>query len=1319
MMRRGCSAVVISLTALSLSVVYATDYTWNGGASGEWTQAANWQPNTGYPNAADDTAAFTPSAATAVTIGSAVTVQGITVGGTSALTITGAAITLGSGGITNTSTQAVGVSNNLVIATAKTPLAVTGNGTLSSSNPAGPLHLGGVVSGSGGLYKTGAGELHLYGANTFTGNFEAEGNNMRPDGTPVSSSNKGYNKAASSEVFIYDGSALGAGSATFDKGASSSNVKGCRLTLMAPMTVANALILSGDNADGNGSMKLATAGTYRFKGDVSTPVRLKVGCVDNVEVHYEGQVSCKNWHSHDKIGSTGVYSIYYEGKLSVSVLTGGNTASRIYLMSSGNSFNQNQTLLINCMAENAYPASFSGIWRWDSDNTKVDIGGYDQTINKYTVGSYREKGTKHGFLSGEDKPAKVRFVGTEMSDLTFGGCFYGAAGIEWDPQVAERTLTLTNKTAQTTVGEIEVKSGRMKLSNGATFTKLSSFKLADGACFEVASGSGAGFLAYSGEIGSEAALNLANGVNLSFGTLKVGTDVIPEGTELTSATHPALISGAGKITVTGARAKAYWKGASGGRWNDAANWSIGQVPDMNYDVVLTNSSVLVDAAIAPVHAITVGDGLTAATITVTNDNSTLTANYFTIMNKGVVTCAGPFTNETQMSRVHIVCTNLEIFAGGKIDVTQKGWSGGIWTPEHTAVSAYGFGPGGGGLTAGGWSGYSGAWHGGRGSSYWALSKTAKVIYGDAAHPVTAGSGGEMPISWGGEISRLRGWSGGGVVRIEAAKDVTVNGSILANGGGAGVSNNGSSRDTAAAGGSVWITCRTISGAGSVSAEGGSMGDPRMPVTYWRKVVENETDLRFGFPGGGGRIAIDYDPVAQAAANVDGLFISAAAGEHCSTFSSLATRDNWEDAAESGTLHFTDTALVKRLFGKGLSGRVVGLTGLSFDGDLDFTRGFFQPMEEGFTLTVAGDLTVTSKTARLEVGGVCLTNLSSRPTIWGGRQMNLLTVGGDFTVANGGSFAIRAAETNASMRWGAEVRVTGAMTVGLNGYVYASSDGVNLGAPRFLPGSLTVAQGGTLSADKRGGLGLHLDSARQKFGFPDGLHGYYGYGPGGGYKPNAAGHGGKGGRSSAVGSATYGNDNNVYDDEWFPIWPGSGGGSLPHDSANYGAGGTGGGIIHVTTPGAIVVNGTVSADGGMDAFYHTTDWMSNFGAGSGGTVFLFGETFTGGANAKITAKGGDGLQRKNGNNVSATGGGGRIAIWTGYGIHESGTFHTHKRTECPFEFSGSFSAAAGERLVPTTGTQTHTAEELAFSIGGAGTVRFGEYVRIPGARIIIR
>ncbi len=1311
MMRRGFCAVVISLTALS--VVYATDYTWNGGASGEWTTPANWLPDTGYPNDAGDTAAFSPSAATTVTVGSAVEVQGITVSGTSALTITGAAITLGSGGITNTSTQTVGVSNNLVIATAKTPLAVTGSGTLSSSNLAGPLHLGGVVSGSGGLYKTGAGELHLYGANTFTGDFEALGTGTTKAGAALTMSSAG-----SGETFIYNGSALGVTHAYFDKGKTQDNSLGARLNVIGPVTIDVPMQVTGDRSN-NYSMHLS-GGDITFNGDIDSKGRARIRVKSAIKVHFKGKLTHTNYLDlHYAVAGGEIY--IYKPIYGSTYFADGKVGGKLHLLGTGgdgvNWFHDAGILV--CEDEDVIPPKLN-YFQFNSDSCTIDLNGYNQKFTYVNTAkvlfSYPAK-----ISSPEDHPAKMRFVGTSVPSFGMIARFDGTSGMEWDPQSASTVYTQSN-TVSATTGELDIKSGTYRLANGATFTKLSSFKLADGASFEVASGSGAGFLAYSGEIGSGAAFNLESGVNLSFGTLKVGSDTLPEGTEITAAStaYPGLVTGAGKITVTGARAVASWVGAAGGLWSDPANWSIGQVPDMNYDVVLANASVLVDGAIAPVHAITVGDGTKAATITVTNDNTTLTANYFTIMDKGVVTCAGPFTNEMYMSRVHIVCTNLEILAGGKIDVSQKGWSGAVWTnipgkTTYDAVSRFGYGPGAGGCGSS-YYGCSGAWHGGRGSSYWLLSKKDKVIYGDAAHPVTPGSGGDLPIGYGGTASGgvRRGWSGGGVVRIEATKDVVVNGSILANGKGS--EDSGSSRDTASSGGSIWITCKALSGSGTISAEGGSGGDPRMPVSYWRNV--DTVDLKYGFPGGGGRIAIDYDPESQAAADVDGIFISAAAGEHHTGYTSLATRDNWEDAAESGTLHFSDTALVKRLFGKGISGRVVGLTGLSFDGDLDFTRGFFQPMEEGFTLTVAGNLTVTSKTARLEVGGVCLTNLSSRPTIWGGRQMNLLTVGGDFTVANGGSFAIRAAETNASMRWGAEVRVAGAMTVGSNGYVYASSDGVNFGAPRFLPGSLTVARGGTLSADKRGGLGRHVDASRRGLGYPADLNNYYGYGPGGGYKPNAAGHGGRGGRSGIVGTQLYGIYGEPYDDEWFPIWPGSGGGSDAAGDKNYGAGGTGGGIIHVTTPGAIVVDGKVSADGGMDAFY-STDQMYRFGSGSGGTVFLFGETFTGGEGAQITAKGGDGYQRKEGNQLSGTGAGGRIAIWTGYGIHEGGTFHTHKRTECPFEFAGSFSAAAGVRLIPPGGSLPYTDEQIAYSLGGAGTVRFGEYVRVPGTRVIVR
>ena len=1313
--RTGRSLLAAAVSAMTLAA-FATDYTWNGGTTGEWTTSANWQPSTGYPDGADDTAMFSPSAATAVTVGSAVSVKGITVGGTGALTLTGATVTLGAGGIASTSTAAVGISNNLAVATAATPLAVTGPATLSTSTPAGPLHLGGVISGTGGLYKSGAGELHLYGANTFTGDFEAIGTGFTKAGVPIAQATLG-----SGETFIYSGSALGATHAYFDKGKTQVNSAGARLNIAASMTVAIPIQLTGDY-NNNYSLIVNANVDVTFTGNVTSKGRARLQLsYTNAKARFKGELTHTNYLNLHLYASGAEVFLYKPIYGSTWWADGGKGGKMHLFGTGGTSVNWFQSSGIAvCEAENVIPPELN-YFQVETVYCGIELNGYNQEINKVNVSKLLFKdGAVEKISSPVGHPAKMRFVGTDIPSFGMIAQFEGTAGMEWDPQNAATVYTQSN-TVSTTTGELDIKSGVYRLANGATFMKLSSFKLVDGARFEVEAGSGSRFLAMNAVVGSSAAFTLAGGVELMVGNLTVGGNPIPEGTELTQASHPGLIAGAGRITVTGTRPSAYWKGASGGRWGDAANWSIGQVPDMNYDVVLTNASVLVDEAIAPVHAITLGDGVKDATLTVTNATSTLTANYITIANKGVVTCAGPFTNETAMSRVHIVCTNLEIMAGGKIDVTQKGWSGAVWTnipgaTTYAAISNYGYGPGAGGPLTGSWAGYSGAWHGGRGSAYWLLSTTQKVLYGDAAHPTTAGSGGELPIGYGGVAGGgvRRGWSGGGVVRIEAANKVIVNGSILADGGGS--NNSGSNRDTAASGGSVWITCRTISGAGTVRAAGGSGGDPRYPVSYWRNA--DTTDLKNGFPGGGGRIAIDYDPEAEAEADVEGLFISAAAGEHYSGYSSLATRDNWEDAAENGTLHFTDTALVKRLFGNGLSGRVVGLAGLSFDGDLEFRRGFFQPMEEGFTLTVAGNLVVTGATARLEVGGVCMTNLSSRPTVWGGRQMNLLTVGGDFTVTDGGSFAIRAAETNATMRWGAEVRVTGAMTVGSKGCVYAASDGVNFGAPRFLAGSLTVAKDGVLSADRRGGLGRHVDAARRSLGFAADLNGFYGFGPGGGYKPNAAGHGGRGGRSGIIGAQLYGIYGEPYDDEWFPIWPGSGGGCDAAGTTNYGSGGTGGGIIHVTTPGAIVVDGKVSADGGMDPFY-STDQMYRFGAGSGGTVFLFGETFTGGDGAQITANGGDGYQNKNGNQLSGTGAGGRIAIWTGYGIHEGGKYRAHKCAECPFEFAGTFSAEAGVRLIPPGGSQTHTEQEIAFSIGGAGTVRFGEYVRIPGSRIVVR
>ena len=750
-----------------------------------------------------------------------------------------------------------------------------------------------------------------------------------------------------------------------------------------------------------------------------------------------------------------------------------------------------------------------------------------------------------------------------------------------------------------------------------------------------------------------------------------------------------------------------WKGADGGRWADPANWSSGKVPGSDNDVYVTGAAnILVDAEIEPVHAIYLGDGSQAAMLTMSNLTSKLVAQDVVLDNKAVLTCVGPFTNENDRARVHVSCRTLRIKAGGKIDVTQKGWDGGLWWNNEnnvgTSIHLEGYGPG------GSLNGTCGSSHGGRGGSPY-VTAGIRPTYGDAVHPETAGSGGAMPIRYGGRqppkpSAYSIGWAGGGIVRIEATGDVVVDGEILADG--AGCNNAGGNRDAASAGGSVWITCRSISGTGTVAARGGSGGDPRIPASYYHN--STSTDLNNAFPGGGGRIAIDYDPEAQKQAVTSGLAVSAAAGEYYSGYSTLATRDDCETAAENGTIHFTDETLVKQLFGKGLSGRVVGLSSLSFDGDVEYVRGFFSTMEEGFTLSVGGSLSVTGANARLEVGGVCLSNLASHATIWAGRSLNALTVGGDFTVSDGGSFVVRSAETNATLAWGGEVRVTGAMTVGDGGRVYAACDGRNCGAPRILPGSFTVEAGGVVSADRRGGLGEDRRSNVTSWLGHDNKG--YGYGLGCGHYAAAASHGGRGGLAWNE-SATNGESGPICDNAWLPVLPGAGGGS-----DGYGDAGTGGGVIYVVTPGAIRVDGTISADGWCGAYFSQAN-MNHFGGGAGGTVFLCGDSFSGGSSAVIRAKGGDVL---NGTSKSwcASGGGGRIAVWTGGSRFLAGKCHKNRHNESPVGYAGAFDVSGGGFLTPYGGSEMTDAVRTVVA-GGEGTIRFGTFEEPRGVLLLVR
>ncbi|MFZ4396777.1 MAG: glycine-rich domain-containing protein, partial [Kiritimatiellia bacterium] len=264
----------------------------------------------------------------------------------------------------------------------------------------------------------------------------------------------------------------------------------------------------------------------------------------------------------------------------------------------------------------------------------------------------------------------------------------------------------------------------------------------------------------------------------------------------------------------------YWKGAVSTAWSDPANWTNGTnaapvkpgpgvsaVVDLRYSPTnlpfldLANGSVTIASLV-------VSGGTSAATLTFVNgDVSTkrlVVTGDVTISTNGILTHAAEVSTAatvgSESNRLGLVVGgNLTIAAGGKIDVTGRGYS---------------TGPG------AGISDQRGGSHGGEGGWDGASGTQSALTYGSATNPVTSGSASASP-----------GTRGGGTVKLAIEGTLNLNGSIDASGvGGYGGS----------AGGSVNITAAKLTGSGAVYAIGGD---------------DTPVGQNGGGGGGGGRIAI--------------------------------------------------------------------------------------------------------------------------------------------------------------------------------------------------------------------------------------------------------------------------------------------------------------------------------------------------------------------------------------------------------------------------------------------------------------------------------
>ena len=757
-----------------------------------------------------------------------------------------------------------------------------------------------------------------------------------------------------------------------------------------------------------------------------------------------------------------------------------------------------------------------------------------------------------------------------------------------------------------------------------------------------------------------------------------------------------------------------------GNWNLAGNWSDG-VPSEGQDVLIpAGKTVVLDVATANLASFEIAAG---ATVQVDGWDNWITAT--TVSVKGTLTTTGPFETaaDSPAARVYVSCGDLTVPYGGTINVDGKGWAGGRnGVGGYLGIANAGFGPGASLVNP------AGAAHGGLG----AIGETSTgfdnrsgidrarygYCYDDPYAPLLPGSGGAAN---GGTA----GCAGGGAIRIVATGTVTVYGPISAN-----AYNNLDNHSNKGSGGSIWITCKTFAGAGPIRANGGSGYYGAWPdfIAYYHEGGKT------GNPrvGGGGMIRVEYETQTVNKA----MEISAAAGYYNYSGFYASTCDKYRIEADLGTVTFTDDAVVTALLGCGLSGRLVGVTNFTYSTDLLWKSGHVRFAGEGANVVFNGNLTLSNNTSRLEIGGI--DSVHRRALVmdrYAGTKLNSCTVKGDLMLKNFSAFDIRAAETNATMRWGGEVKVEGNLDV-QSGYVYSWCDIKNFGASHFVvAGDVMVESDGAIIADRRGGPGgagsgsytAATQAGTEEKGW---MQTTIGKSIGlGGNCYSGASHGGYGAKSwqqhSGDAGSGYGSYGQLVPDEWLACYPGAGGGS-----DGYGCGGEGGGLVYIEAKGDVTVNGRISANGGT-GFYNGLGSSSALtlyakqGAGAGGAVYLTGRSLAG--TGVISARGGDAIAGTAGNYIYAAGcgGGGRIVIMTNADLPPERISKVKKDAAGTdsfvrelVSFTGTYDVSGGTNIWNATG-KTGTPYQVAESHGSVGTVRFMRNKERMGVLLIVR
>jgi len=523
----------------------------------------------------------------------------------------------------------------------------------------------------------------------------------------------------------------------------------------------------------------------------------------------------------------------------------------------------------------------------------------------------------------------------------------------------------------------------------------------------------------------------------------------------------------------------------------------------------------------------------------------------------------PYCASTNGATVKFVVSNdLFVASTGGIDADFKGY-------------AFGYGPGLPVHYAGG-AGYGGI--GGEG----AYAQFPGPSYGDPEGPIQAGSGAQVGLKSG---------QGGGAIDFDVTGKAEIHGLLTARGA-MGMYSHG----TAGAGGGIRIECTTFEGSntGLLRVDGG-----------WGNLG--------GGCGGGGRIAVVYNPGAQAGLPDPRPPVRFSAHVYDRTTGTDVNRP-----AQFGTVYFPDMTIftagpttsavldqhrfwyVRPIFGDN-----------GFDSWNPASLVISNCVIEfpyGYSLDVSGDLTVGSDGSvpsdlRLE-GAV---NSAS------GYPFNYLA-------GPKAGFYMQAVYTNSL--YGARLDVGGDLAIGPDSWIFPGACGTNGAVVGiFVSGNVTTDAGGGINANETGFFAQSGNNNGPGAGQSTYLSGGGYGGGGGGFSSNTTTH-----------VVTYYGGTN-YGLAELPLAPGSPAGYNTWGGGNS-LGGSGGGAVHLRTDGVLTQNGTFRADGQRGDYYRG-------GGGSGGSIFIVCKDISG--SGVLSAQGAVGDQATATHNY---GGGGRIAVWHG-------------------------------------------------------------------------